>query len=72
MSLITIQCRLVADKASLRHLWKLMAEKNTPLINELLEHIIFLTASDSNSNAFHTNATKLRNKTRQIHLVNQN
>ncbi len=39
MSLITIQCRLVADKASLRHLWKLMAEKNTPLINELLEQL---------------------------------
>ncbi|MHC5724794.1 MAG: type V CRISPR-associated protein Cas12k, partial [Nostoc sp.] len=39
MSLITIQCRLVADKASLRYLWKLMAEKNTPLINELLEQL---------------------------------
>jgi hypothetical protein len=39
MSLITIQCRLVADKASLRHLWRLMAEKNTPLINQLLEQL---------------------------------
>ncbi|MBG1264899.1 hypothetical protein F8S20_40710 [Nostoc sp. BAE] len=39
MSVITIQCRLVADNASLRHLWKLMAEKNTPLIDELLKQI---------------------------------
>ena len=39
MSVITIQCRLVANKETLRHLWELMAEKNTPLINELLERL---------------------------------
>lgn len=39
MSIITIQCRLVADESSRRQLWELMAEKNTPLINELLEQI---------------------------------
>src|SRR5690348_4934545 len=39
MSVITIQCRLVADEDSLRSLWELMAQKNTPLINELLEHL---------------------------------
>ena len=39
MSIITIQCRLVADESSRHQLWELMAEKNTPLINELLEQI---------------------------------
>lgn len=39
MSIITIQCRLVAEESTLRHLWKLMAEKNTPLINEVLEQV---------------------------------
>ncbi|MFN6476467.1 type V CRISPR-associated protein Cas12k [Nostoc sp. DedQUE07] len=39
MSLITILCRLVADKATLRYLWELMADKYTPLINELLEQL---------------------------------
>ncbi|MEH2412137.1 type V CRISPR-associated protein Cas12k [Nostoc sp.] len=39
MSVITIQCRLVGDENSLRILWELMAEKNTPLINELLEQL---------------------------------
>ena len=39
MSVITIQCRLVASEDTRRHLWQLMAEKNTPLINELLEQI---------------------------------
>jgi IS605 OrfB family transposase len=39
MSIITIQCRLVAPEASLRHLWELMALKNTPLVNELLDAI---------------------------------
>jgi hypothetical protein len=36
MSQITIQCRLVASESTRQQLWKLMAEKNTPLINELL------------------------------------
>ena len=39
MSVITIQCRLLPDESSLRHLWKLMAEKNTPLVNELLSRL---------------------------------
>lgn len=28
MSVITIQCRLVAEEDTLRQLWELMAEKN--------------------------------------------
>jgi hypothetical protein len=36
MSQITIQCRLVANESTRQQLWKLMAELNTPLINELL------------------------------------
>ncbi len=39
MSVITIQCRLVAPEETLRHLWELMEKKNTPLINELLEQL---------------------------------
>ncbi|WP_194071783.1 hypothetical protein [Synechocystis sp. LEGE 06083] len=36
MSIITIHCDLTAPEATRRQLWELMAEKNTPLINELL------------------------------------
>ncbi|MEO1558340.1 MAG: type V CRISPR-associated protein Cas12k [Cyanobacteria bacterium J06632_19] len=36
MSQITIQCRLIARVSTRKELWKLMAELNTPLINELL------------------------------------
>jgi hypothetical protein len=39
MSQITIQCRLVASVNTRQQLWKLMAEKNTPLINELLSQV---------------------------------
>ena len=39
MSIITIQCRLVAKEETLRHLWELMTQKNTLLINEVLEQI---------------------------------
>jgi transposase len=39
MSQITIQCRLVASESTRQQLWQLMAEKNTPLINELLSQI---------------------------------
>jgi hypothetical protein len=39
MSQITIQCCLVASESTRRDLWKLMAEQNTPLINELLMQI---------------------------------
>lgn len=39
MSVITIQCRLVAQEDTLRTLWELMAGKNTPLINELLVQV---------------------------------
>ena len=38
-SIKTIQCRLVADDNTLRHLWELMAEKNTPLANEILQNL---------------------------------
>ncbi|ALB42559.1 hypothetical protein AA650_20750 [Anabaena sp. WA102] len=39
MSQITIQCRLVASESTRQQLWQLTAEKNTPLINELLSQI---------------------------------
>lgn len=39
MSQITIQCRLVANTTTYEAFWKLMAEGNTPLINELLHQI---------------------------------
>ncbi len=39
MSQITIQCRLVSSESTRHQIWKLMAEKNTPLINELLEQV---------------------------------
>ena len=39
MSQITIQCRLVASEPTRKLLWELMAEKNTPLINEILWQI---------------------------------
>lgn len=39
MSQITIECRLIAQESSRQHLWELMANKNTPLINELLKLI---------------------------------
>jgi IS605 OrfB family transposase len=39
MTFITIQCRLVAEEKTLRHLWELMTQKNTPLINELLQQL---------------------------------
>lgn len=39
MSIKTIQCRLVADEEVLRHVWELMAEKNTPLINEIFNRL---------------------------------
>jgi len=39
MSQITIQCRLAASAATRQALWSLMAERNTPLINEILEQM---------------------------------
>lgn len=37
MSIITIHCRLIASEPIRRHLWHLMAECNTPLVNDLLK-----------------------------------
>ncbi len=39
MSQVTIQCRLIASQPTRQQLWKLMAELNTPLINELLRQM---------------------------------
>ncbi len=39
MSQITIQCRLVCCESTRHQLWQLMAQKNTLLINELLEQV---------------------------------
>ena len=36
MSHKTTQCHLFADEAARKYLWQLMAERNTPLVNELL------------------------------------
>lgn len=37
MSIKTIHCRLTAPEPVRRHLWHLMSERNTPLVNELLK-----------------------------------
>ena len=39
MSQITIQCRLVASHETRQQSWELMAERNTPLINALIEQL---------------------------------
>jgi hypothetical protein len=39
MSQITIQCRLVAPPETRQQLWSLMAERNTPLINTLIQQL---------------------------------
>lgn len=39
MSQITLQCRLIASESARQQLWKLMANLNTPLVNELLEQL---------------------------------
>lgn len=39
MSQITIQCRLVASPETRQQFWTLMAERNTPLINTLIEQV---------------------------------
>ncbi len=39
MTQITIQCSLVASELTRKLVWELMAEKNTPLINEILWQI---------------------------------
>lgn len=39
MSIITIHCRLNAPEPIRRHLWHLMTERNTPLINKLLKQV---------------------------------
>jgi hypothetical protein len=39
MSNITIQCKLVTTEVTRHDIWHLMAEKHTPLINELLKCI---------------------------------
>ena len=39
MTIITVQCRLQAKEETLRYLWQLMVEKNTLLVNEILEAI---------------------------------
>ena len=39
MSIKTIECRIAAKPESLKYFWELMAQKNTPLINELLAQV---------------------------------
>jgi len=40
MSQITVQRRLVANGETRQHLWTLAAEKNTPLINALIQEVV--------------------------------
>ena len=37
MALKTVQCRLQASEETLKYLWKLMSDRNTPLVNHTLE-----------------------------------
>lgn len=39
MSFVTVQCRLVVSEPIRCQLWNLMANKNTPLVNELLKSV---------------------------------
>jgi hypothetical protein len=39
MSIITIHCSLTTSESTRQQIWELMAEKNTPLINELLKQL---------------------------------
>lgn len=39
MSIITIHCRLIASEPVRCHLWYLMVERNTPLVNDLLKRV---------------------------------
>jgi transposase len=39
MSQITIQCRLIAPATTRQFFWHLMADRNTPLINELIQQV---------------------------------
>lgn len=39
MSVITIQCSVVASEPTRHQLWQIMSEINTPLINELLKQV---------------------------------
>ncbi|EAW34508.1 hypothetical protein L8106_03509 [Lyngbya sp. PCC 8106] len=39
MSIITVHCRLVAPQNVRQQLWKLMSDRNTPLVNELIAQI---------------------------------
>ncbi|PSB34857.1 type V CRISPR-associated protein Cas12k [Chlorogloea sp. CCALA 695] len=39
MSQSTVQCRLIASTSTRQQLWKLMAQLNTPLINEILQQL---------------------------------
>ncbi|ACK66984.1 conserved hypothetical protein [Rippkaea orientalis PCC 8801] len=34
-----VQCRLIAPESTLQHIWKMMAQQQTPLINQLLHDI---------------------------------
>ncbi|MCY7320906.1 MAG: type V CRISPR-associated protein Cas12k [Phormidesmis sp. CAN_BIN36] len=39
MSIITVHCRAIAAEPIRRHLWQLMTQSNTPLINDLLKQV---------------------------------
>jgi hypothetical protein len=39
MSVISIQCRLVANEPERKQLWQLMVGAHTPLVNTLLERV---------------------------------
>jgi hypothetical protein len=39
MSIITIQCRLVASEGDRQQIWRMMSEAHTPLVNRLLQEV---------------------------------
>ncbi len=39
MSIITVQCRLVASEGDRQRLWRMMSEAHTPLVNRLLQEV---------------------------------
>ncbi len=62
MSFITIQCRLVANEEIRRQIWHLMADKNTPLVNELLKQV----SQDDNFESWQLKGTIPEQAVRQL------
>ena len=62
-----VQCRLIAPESTLKHIWTMMAQQQTPLVNQLLHHIsthpdinTWLTANQLPSKLVETLAQQLK------------